>query len=214
MFDIFGPCIRTIPVVAQKKVIYLTFDDGPDPVLTPKVLTLLERYQATATFFMIADRAASNTEIVKEVQDAGHSIGNHSLDHNTRYFFSSFEVMSDWILRSEAVFKESLGITPVGFRSPAGVQTPTLHRVLKSLDLPMVHWSKRFFDSTFRWSSDKALRSLEHTQPGQIVLLHDLQKTKHVDHFLSTLELYLEKAQSLGISFRAITSEDISRCLK
>ncbi len=213
MIDFFGPCIRSIPT-SDKSVIYLTFDDGPDPEVTPAVLDLLEKHQAKATFFMVADRARRCSTIVSEVVAAGHAIGNHSLDHDTRYFFYSYSKISDWIRRSEEAFGDLLGRQTVGFRSPAGVQTPQLHRALRTLGMPLIHWETRFFDSTFRWKKSSALASLNQARPGQVVLLHDLQKPKHASQFLDTLDAYLNKGREIGRSFKEITSEDISRCKK
>ena len=122
--------------------------------------------------------------------------------------------MLDWIQQSESVFHDNLGLKSIGFRSPAGVQTPILHRALRALKLPLVHWDKRFFDSTFGWIRSSALRSLDRARSGQIILLHDHQKPGNESSFLEALEAYLQKGQDLGISFKAITPEDISRCLK
>ena len=82
---IVGPCLRQIP--SKKKSIHLTFDDGPNSHCTPKVLDLLKKYNSQATFFLIGNNIKENIDIVNRINNEGHTIGNNSLDHDTRILF-------------------------------------------------------------------------------------------------------------------------------
>src|SRR3954464_6968769 len=96
--------IRSLPT--QTKNIYLTFDDGPDPVGTPAVLDVLKAKNAKSTFFLIAEKARAYPAVVERIQREGHAIGNHSLDHLYRRYFSGRRKLGHWIADAEQVFAE------------------------------------------------------------------------------------------------------------
>ncbi len=194
---------RMVPS-APGKTIYLSFDDGPHPSCTPEVLKLLASRGASATFFVVAERAASVRGLAREIAAEGHALGNHSLDHRFRNFFSSKETMRAWIAASETALSALLGEAPIGFRSPAGVRTPPLRWALSELKLPLIHWHKRFYDTSFGWPAKRALRSLASTPSGSIVLLHDTHEGLRKAEFLATLAAYLDEAKTRGFTFQAI----------
>lgn len=198
-----GPCVSGIETKGEKNL-YLTFDDGPVPGCTEKVLELLRRYEASATFFVIGERAQRHQALVREIQSGGHSIGNHSLDHDFKNFFTSRKRMREWVVKSEALLR-GLGVKSVGFRSPAGVRTPPLQAALRELGLPLIHWKVRFYDTAIAWTEQKALRSLKSTPAGSIVLLHDSHENESATQFLQTLEAYLKRGRELGFRFTAIS---------
>jgi peptidoglycan-N-acetylglucosamine deacetylase len=208
-------CLRSIPASFEEEAsrLYLTFDDGPDARCTEDVLKLLEVYQARATFFLIAEKAKQHTALVKAMQARGDTIGNHSLDHRYRFFFSRRAVMRDWIVRSEEILSSITGIKTIGFRSPAGIRTPPLHACLKQLQMPLIHWSVRFYDTARVWTVEKARTTLARIQPGAIILLHDTHAGLRREVFLHTLETFLADARQQGFSFEAITPSDVARAL-
>jgi peptidoglycan/xylan/chitin deacetylase (PgdA/CDA1 family) len=193
---LLGPCVRRIATPGRE--LFLTFDDGPDPDGTPAVLDLLARYDARATFFVIARAAERHPELLRRIVAAGHGVGNHSLDHTWGAYFGSQRRLRDWIAASETALADRIGRGTVGFRSPAGVRTPPLASALARLELPLVHWSTRFYDTVRAWRPAPALASLARTRPGSIVLLHDRQRPAHLPTFLATLERYLETATAAG----------------
>src|SRR6185437_4376244 len=131
-------------LTGQPKNMFLTFDDGPCPQSTPFVLRELEKYGAKATFFMVAERALRNVDLVRQIQDQGHAIGNQSLDHGYRAFFQNRLRLEAWIQSAERTFEDLTGGPTVGFRPPAGVRTPHLPTALRSLGLPLVLWAHRY----------------------------------------------------------------------
>lgn len=194
-------------VQTSDNALFLTFDDGPNPQATPHVLDLLKKHQVTGTFFIIAEKARANRDLIKRIKDEGHTIGNHSLDHKYRTFFSGREVMTKWIQQSEETLR-SLEIEAVGFRPPAGVRTPHLFETLEELKIPLIMWQHRFYDTNLKWTVKRALKSLERTSAGDIVLLHDSQKMSRLPGFLETLETYIHMAKQRGFTVRALTADD------
>jgi peptidoglycan/xylan/chitin deacetylase (PgdA/CDA1 family) len=199
---------RLVPVNhLHGKSIFLTFDDGPTPSATEEVLDILVRKNASASFFVIAERAEAQAKLIGRMQASGFAIGNHSLDHHYSPFFGSTAAMQAWISDAEFKLQKLTSKPSIGFRSPAGVQTPKLHRALSEAGLPLIHWNKRFFDAVLPWSKALALRSLDATPSGSIVLLHDSQSGFRKKVFLSTLAAYIDRAHELGFSFLPLKRE-------
>src|SRR5690606_8350858 len=144
-----------------------------DPECTPQVLDLLAKYDVRATFFVIGQKAVTHKEIVAAMMQAGHGIGNHTSDHNTMRYFTTPQGMHAWLTDSEGMLSKILGGPSVGFRSPAGIRTPLLHITLGKLKWPWLHWSMRFYDTSFGWPLHKARKASGRIQAGDIILLHD-----------------------------------------
>lgn len=202
--------IRSAPlrvISSEDNVLYLTFDDGPDNRATPQVLEILAGAKVKATFFLVAERAAKHKALLEAIRSQGHQIGNHSLDHGYAVFFQGRRRLLKWIDDSERVFAE-LGVSrTVGFRPPAGVVTPELKWALGERKMPLVLWERRFYDTVFRWSSEKAIRSLRTTPKGSIVLLHDCMRSSLIKDSGRALIDYIKEAQRIGFRFDALTTE-------
>jgi peptidoglycan/xylan/chitin deacetylase (PgdA/CDA1 family) len=196
---ILGPCVRRIP--SQEKLLYLTFDDGPDLKGTPDVLQVLDKHSVQATFFVIVNHCKNRTELLREVCRNGHSVGNHSLDHQYKVFFSGKKSILSWIQKAEDALSDLINEPSVGFRSPVGIRTPELNWALNQLNIPLVLWNVRFYDTWMTWTEVKARHSISTTKPGSIVLLHDRQKQTNKDTFLKTLDVYIELAKESGFKF-------------
>ena len=181
--------------------VYLTFDDGPQEGATSQVLDLLHKMNAKPTFFVIVDKVRNHSSLAQEILKAGHSIGNHSKNHRYRSFLGSQEVLKTWISESEEELTQILGQKSIGFRPLAGIVTPPLVRVLRDLKLPMYLWSHRFFDTALGFQPLMAKRSADGIRGGEIILLHDAQKSTRLPDFLKTLEFYLAAIKNKGYSF-------------
>jgi len=192
---------------------YLSFDDGPDPEATPAVLHALAEQGCTATFFLVAERAERAHGLVSRILEAGHAIGNHSLDHRWNVYFRGPRAMLRWIDEAERRLQDLSGRETVGFRSPAGVRTPHLHWSLRKLDIPLVHWDVRFFDRAFAWTESRARHGLAGAGPGSIVLLHDTHAPPHLDGFLRTLGLFLAEARRRGFRFAPLDRSLVRQAL-
>ena len=110
----------TVPPFTGKKVAYLTFDDGPDRVNTPKILDILEAQGVPATFYVLGYRAEQNPEVLKRIFREGHAIGNHSYDHEYDNLYSSPDNFLRQILRTDETIHNILGVRPLIVRAPGG----------------------------------------------------------------------------------------------
>ena len=185
--------------------VYLTFDDGPNIESTTKILNVLDQENIKASFFCVANRAKDNLSLFNEITTAGHSIGNHSLDHSFHNFFLGKSRMLNWVNASEQVFKKILNKPTIGFRSPAGIITPELIWALKELKIPLIHWKVRFFDSQFIWTEKKAIEAVSRLKKGDIILLHDIHR-KNTDAFTDTLKTFIKATKEKDFLFLPITN--------
>ena len=160
-------------VKTTEKVVYLTFDDGPDAEQTPQVLDVLKRNNAQATFFCIGSRIAGNEQIIKRIFDEGHTIGNHSFCHTNNFpLFSRRRMIAD-IEQCQKAIESAIGTAPTLFRPPFGVTNPTVGKAVKTLNLKTIGWTIRTYD-TNRGSDAKIARRINRQlRPGAIILLHD-----------------------------------------
>lgn len=154
--------------------VWLTIDDGPDPEDTPAILEILSSYGATATFFVIGEKASRWPELIEAMREAGHGVENHTLTHPQYSFWrADRQRVIKEISGAQAAIREVLGTEPTLFRAPAGMRNLFVHPLLDRLGLRLVGWSARGRDgvSTDR---DEIVRRLEAgIRPGAILLMHE-----------------------------------------
>jgi peptidoglycan-N-acetylglucosamine deacetylase len=155
----------------KEKVITLTFDDGPDPLVTPGVLDLLNKYGISAAFFVIGKKAEQNPELVRKILEDGHVIGVHSYSHSSSFDLYSIKKMEQDLLKGIEASKNG-----VLFRPPFGITNPTVAKVAKRLGVRVVGWSVRSLDTVIRDPGKVAKRIKRQLHPGAIVLMHDTRK--------------------------------------
>lgn len=151
----------------------LTFDDGPDPDITPRVLDLLDDHQARATFFVIGRKAEQHPELAREIQSRGHLVENHTYRHPNGFAFLGPRGMEREIETAQDAIERATGRRPTLFRAPAGIRNPWLDRVLARTSLGLVSWTRRGFDTVTRDARRVADRLMRGLRAGDILLLHD-----------------------------------------
>lgn len=166
------------PVVARlatkEPLVALTFDDGPDPVFTPKILDVLAAHHVHASFFVLGERAAQHPEIVKRMHDEGHTVGTHTQHHTIRFHFGSPTYVQKEIEDAIAVVAGILPSSPKLFRPPQGLRTPLFGSGWKrTRGLTCVTWSVRGLDAFATTPAKIFARVAPSLVPGAIVTLHD-----------------------------------------
>ncbi|HWK44507.1 MAG TPA: polysaccharide deacetylase family protein [Stellaceae bacterium] len=172
--QLLGANITRLPAsCARRGEVALTCDDGPDPVLTPLVLDLLDRHGAKASFFCIGERAARYPDLMREIVRRGHSVENHSDRHSFAFACFGLGKIRREILSAQARIEAATGQSPLYFRAPMGFRNPMLDPVLCRLGLRYVSWNRRCFD-TIDGDADRSLRRLtDRLGAGDVLLLHD-----------------------------------------
>lgn len=160
----------------HKNEVSITFDDGPHPEFTPKVLDLLKKYNAKATFFCIGKQIESHPDIFKDIINAGHTIGNHTYSHANNFGFFSVEKVISELQQTNTIIKQHQGLNALLFRPAFGVTNPRIKKALIETKLQSIGWSKRSFDTTKL--NERALfkRVTKNLKKGDVILLHDTSK--------------------------------------
>ncbi|NCD71618.1 polysaccharide deacetylase family protein [Mucilaginibacter agri] len=182
----------------DKRIIYLTFDDGPIPVVTPFVLKILKQYQAKATFFCIGDNIRKHPDVFEQVKQDGHAIGNHTFHH-----------LKGWKTDDKTYVKDMQDCQELTrsqlFRPPYGRIKKSQTKRLKSLypNLNIIMWDVLSGDFDINLSPENCLKNvIKHTESGSIVVFHD--SLKAFDRLKYTLPKALEHWAKEGYTFKSL----------
>jgi peptidoglycan-N-acetylglucosamine deacetylase len=171
---LLGPNWTHLPATAAANgSVAITIDDGPDPVVTPQVLDLLDQHSAKVTFFCIGELVEQHSALAREIIRRGHSIENHSQHHLHRFSVMGPGGMRAEVARAQDTIEAVTGHRPRFFRAPAGLRSPFLEPVLAPLGLRLASWTRRGFDTV---NPDPAVvyrRLTDGLSGGDILLLHD-----------------------------------------
>jgi len=195
LFMQYNYFLKSTTELSNNRVL-LTFDDGPHPTNTTKILDILAKEDIKAVFFIIGEKAEQYPQIVKRIVEEGHLIGNHSYAHNNfMSMYSKGRLRKELVKAQETLYKIS-GKHIVLFRPPIGYTNPNYAAVLKDLKLKCIGWTLRSYDTVHKEPTKLNDRLVSMTKPGQIVLLHD-----NLDVSANALRTYVSKAKTNGIIF-------------
>ncbi len=159
-------------VQTETKRIALTFDDGPHPFLTERILDILDRYHVKATFFMVGENVRNYPDAAREVIARGHEVGNHTNSHDSMACMDARTVLREMIGCEDAL-EELCEYRPHLFRPPEGAVTPHVQSCLEDEDYLLVLWSLDTRDWEKK-STDHIVRTvLDGVRAGDIILMHD-----------------------------------------
>jgi peptidoglycan-N-acetylglucosamine deacetylase len=183
---------------AGNKCIYLTFDDGPIPIVTPWVLNILQQHNAKATFFCIGDNVSKHPDEFEQVKNAGHAIGNHTYNHLRGWATDDKTYLQNFLLADEQLHTNL-------FRPPYGRIKLSQVKLLKQHkpEIDMVMWNVVSGDFDINLKPEKCLNNvIQNTQPGDIVLFHD--SIKAFGKLQYVLPRAIEYWSKEGYSFKSI----------
>ena len=177
----------------DEKAVYLTFDDGPIPVITPWVVDLLNKYGIKATFFMVGDNVRKHPQEYKYVVDNGHKVGNHTFNHLKGLFINTNKYVAN-VEKANGLIHSNL------FRPPHGFLNHRLYNKL-SKRYRFVMWDLVTRDYSYRMASEDVLANVKkYTRNGSIITFHDsLRAEKNLIH---ALPLAIEWLLEQGYSFK------------
>lgn len=163
----------------RKRVVALTFDDGPNEPSTSKVLSILREEGVKATFFLVGEDVRRYPESARSIVREGHAVGNHSDTHRFAFALEAAWDQCKDLDRAEATIHQATGVFPRLFRPPQGIRSPWLMTLLKQDSLVMVTWDDAPGDWTHLGARQLADRAVAHAHPGAIILLHDGLDNEH-----------------------------------
>jgi peptidoglycan/xylan/chitin deacetylase (PgdA/CDA1 family) len=198
--QLFGPTIRH---VNDPSAIAITFDDGPNPTMTPRLLDLFDRHDAKATFFLIGKFVRSCPALAKEIAERGHVIGNHTETHPPLTFLSPQQIENE-LDRCDDAIVSATGQKPTWMRPPFGYRSLLLDGIVRRRrGAGITMWSKAARDWRTQ-SPEPVIQRLRRVCGGDIVLLHDgdhrvLEGDRQ--HVLRALEYWLPRWKDAGLRF-------------
>lgn len=195
--NIYPNLIWDIPT--QEKKLFLTFDDGPHPIITNQVLDLLKAYNAKATFFCIGNNVVKYPEVYKRIIDEGHAVGNHTFNHLNGWKTPDELYLND-IEKTRDYIDSNL------FRPPYGrISRFQIQQLLKpKYQMKMIMWTVLSGDFDQDISAEKCLNNvLLSTKAGSIIVFHDSEKA--AEKMLYALPKVLEQFSKKGFAFEKIT---------
>lgn len=190
-------------VTADRAVISLTFDDGPDPYMTPRILEILERHDIKAVFFLIGRKAEKFPEIVRQIQSKGHTIGNHTYSHSIKFTIKGQEYVRYEINMCQDIISNITGKKPILFRPPFGITNPIISKVVSKNKLHTIGWSIRSLDTISGKNTDAVCRRISREMHnGAVVLLHD--RIKNADILLNKILEETERRKLKAVSIEEL----------
>jgi peptidoglycan-N-acetylglucosamine deacetylase len=150
----------------------LTFDDGPDPRVTPMILDILARHGVKATFFVIGAWVERHRDLLRRMHEQGHVIGNHTFHHHRAGAFYRGRYWDDEIHRAEEAIEDALGVTPALFRPPMGIRTLHQSAALRRRGYRVVTWTRSARDG-LNSSEARVERLADIARAGDLLALHD-----------------------------------------
>lgn len=180
--------------VDKPKQIALTFDDGPDPENTPRMLDLLDSKGVKGTFFLLGRNVTQHEGLTKEIRDRGHIVANHTDTHPLHWGLMSGKALEKEVVQTGIKIKKAIGLTPNFFRPPFGVINPRVVNMVKKLNLEVIGWDLRSRDGgpLKRDQIYKMVR--QQLETSSILLFHD---TNPETYF--ALERILDDCKNLGL---------------
>jgi peptidoglycan/xylan/chitin deacetylase (PgdA/CDA1 family) len=177
------------------QIVYLTFDDGPIPDVTPWILELLEKEDIKATFFCVGENVSNFPELYKQILDGGHSVGNHTYNH-----LQGLKNDNQNFIRN--IEKAGLYIDSDLFRPPHGFMKSSQYKYLKE-KFSIVMWDLVSCDYDSRLKPEKVLKNVKNfVRPGSILTFHDSKKAKK--NLIKALPLSIKWMKEQGYSFETI----------
>jgi peptidoglycan/xylan/chitin deacetylase (PgdA/CDA1 family) len=167
---LFGPVVSHGPTQSDR--VYLTFDDGPNPGATARILDILGEHEARATFFLVGRHAEMFPELARRVARAGHDLGNHTYDHRKLHFLSRNAIRRELVDAHDAI-AEATDVEPALFRAPHGYRNPYVALEARRLGYTTFGWKGSVFDTARPGPAEIRRRVSKLLKPGAIILLHD-----------------------------------------
>jgi len=189
---------RLVWNVPNDSNVYLTFDDGPHPIATPKVLEVLKQFGIKATFFCVGANAQKYPEIIRDIERAGHVLANHTYHHENGWT-TPVDAYMDSITRTSTLIKSNL------FRPPYGrINLRSIYRI-KNAGFQIIMWSWLSKDYNTKLQNTTIISAAKHIKAGDVLVFHDSQKTEErIEELLMEI---IPRIQSKQLTFSTFVNE-------
>ena len=194
------------------KIVYLTFDDGPTPSVTPKILDILKEHNVKASFFVIGKKVKENPEIVKRAYNEGHFIGNHTYSHNNSILYKNSKNFISEIKTTDLEIGKAIGIDRYHsylFRFPNGFMSnmyktkkEKYSKILSNMGYSYIDWNALNKDSERKYTNKQLLENLQQSIKNKNILVILMHDTKDVNNSSCILDESINYLKNQGYSFK------------
>lgn len=186
----------------DKKIVALTFDDGPHEKKTEQILSILDKYKVKATFFVIGENAQKNPAILRKTYEAGHEIGNHTYDHKSIYKLCG-DAVAEEVDKCSQVIESIIGTRPSLFRPPEGFMNDSLAKIVGDHGYNVILWKVDTYDWKGKSAQDIFTNVIKNIKNGDVILMHDyIWRESHTAQALDILIPYMLEQ---GYEFRTVS---------
>jgi len=185
----------------KEPYVLFTFDDGPHPVNTPKILDALKAQQVKGVFFIVGEKAEKYPEIIKRIIDEGHLIGNHTFSHPPLFALMPRNRVKAEIMKCQVLLMDKFALKQTYFRPPIGYTNHIIARSVREVNITVIGWTFRSWDTVLKNPKVLLKRSKKGLKAGNILLFHD---TLH--QTVSMLPDLLKFSKDKGLNFMNIQS--------
>ncbi len=193
-------------VTSAANTVYLTFDDGPDPEWTPRVLDTLDKAEVRATFFAIGEQAQRSPDLVRRIHSAGHAIGNHTYSHRHPWFMSQRTARAQ-VRDGARALSDVIGSAPRFYRPPHGRYRACMSDEAQRCGEQVVLWDVSAIDWGPLGTSEGIQKRLDAVQAGNIVLMHDgRNQHNRPDELIKILPVFLRRLREQGLRAELLPS--------
>ena len=203
---------KLIELYPNEKIAFLTFDDGPNVSVTPKVLDILKEENVKASFFVIGKCVDSHPEITRRAYDEGHYIANHGYSHNNNLLYKSSDNFLNEVKKTDLAIGNAIGVTdycshifrfPNGFMSPSNkAKKKEAAKLLQNIDYDYIDWNCLNNDSVKKYSSSQLLNNLIKSSKNKDVLVILMHDTKDVSNSSLVLKDSIKYLKQQGYVFK------------
>jgi peptidoglycan-N-acetylglucosamine deacetylase len=187
--------------------LYLTFDDGPDPQWTPRILDLLEQADMRATFFVIGEQALRSPALLRRMIESGHEVGNHTFSHRHPWSMSS-KLAREQVRDGARAVSDVLGQAPRYYRPPHGRNRRCMNEEAAAQGEQVVMWNLSAIDWGMLGSAPRIAKRLSHARAADIVLMHDgRNRHNRPDQLLQILPEFLQSLRGRAMSSQGLSAE-------
>jgi peptidoglycan/xylan/chitin deacetylase (PgdA/CDA1 family) len=183
--------------VGKTKLVALTFDDGPSPY-TPQILKILKQYQIRATFFVLGEQAQHNPDIIRQIHEEGHVIGNHTWTHSNLTRLSATQIQHE-IESTNQLLESLIGESPHLIRPPYGSVNSSVQKMIHKMGMSSVMWNVDPTDWNLKQTDSVSARVFSGLRQNNVILLHDGGGPR--DQTVASLPLIIEKLQKQDYEF-------------
>jgi peptidoglycan/xylan/chitin deacetylase (PgdA/CDA1 family) len=190
----------------RSRDLYLTFDDGPSPSATGRILEILDFHQVPAAFFLVGDQVARHPELARLLGSTRHELGNHTM-HHRKLHFKGAQFIREELRPADRMITDITGRSPRLFRAPHGFRSPFVTSVVREMEYALFGWTFGVWDSDRPGAEKIRLRTQAKLKPGAIILLHDGDGSDPRGDRSQTAEALpaiIADARDAGYSFKSV----------